>query len=64
MTILGLLLYLAIFGLILWLIVTFIPMPPPVKTVIIAIAVIFLVLWLMSSVGLLAPLNRPIRLSP
>ena len=61
MTILGVLLALAIFGLVLWLIVTFIPMPAPVKTVIIAVAVIFLILWLLNGVGYLGPLNQPIR---
>ena len=62
MSILMILLGLAIFGLILYLIVTFIPMPPPVKTVIIAIAVIFLIIWLMNGLGVLGPLNTPLRI--
>lgn len=62
MSILAILLYLAIFGLIVYLIVTYIPMPAAVRTIIIAIAVIFLILLLMSGVGILAPLNTPVRL--
>ena len=43
------LLGLAIVGLIVWLIVTYIPMPPPFKIVIYAVAAIALVLWLLKS---------------
>jgi hypothetical protein len=38
MTLLSLLLTIAIFGFILWLIVTYIPMPPPFKQIIIVVA--------------------------
>ena len=54
MTLVGLVmlvLVLAIIGFILWLIVTYIPMPAPFQTVIIVIIVIVVVLWLL---GLLA----------
>lgn len=61
MTILGVLLGLAIFGFILWLIVTYIPMPEPIRTIIIAVAVIALILWLLQGVGALGPLNTPLR---
>jgi hypothetical protein len=44
---LSILLGLAIVGLIVWLIVTYIPMPAPFKTVIIAIAAIVLIIWLL-----------------
>jgi hypothetical protein len=37
------------------------PMPQPVRTVIIVIAVLFLILWLMNGVGVLGPLNAPLR---
>lgn len=40
MTPLSLILVLAIFGFIVWLVVTYIPMPPPVKNVIIVVAVV------------------------
>ena len=62
MSVLSILLTLAIFGFILWLVTTYIPMPSPVKTVIIAIAVIFMVLWMMNGIGLLAPLNTPLHI--
>lgn len=61
MPIITILLVLAIFGLILYLICTYIPMPPPIKNVIIAVAVIFLILWLLNGIGLLGPLNTPLR---
>lgn len=62
MTLLGLILVLAVFGFVLWLITTFIPMPEPVKTIIIAVAVLFLLLWVLQAVGVLGGLNTPIRL--
>jgi len=55
---LGLIVQMAIFGLILWLILTYIPMPAPVKTVITVVAVILLVLWLLQFVGAVGPVFR------
>lgn len=49
---LGLMLTLAIFGLIAYLILTYIPMPAPVKTIIMAIMVIILIVWLLGFVGI------------
>jgi hypothetical protein len=46
-TLLSILLGLAIVGLIVWLIITYIPMPAPFKTVILAIAAIVLIIWLL-----------------
>jgi hypothetical protein len=48
MTILGL----AVIGFILWLIITYIPMPPPFKQVIIVLVVIVVIVWLCRSFGL------------
>lgn len=62
MTLIGLIVTLAIFGLILYLVTTFIPMPQPVKTIIIAIAVLVLILILLQVTGLVGPLNEPIRI--
>ncbi len=42
---------LAIFGLIWWLVTTYIPMAAPVKTVINVIAVVVLCLWLLQFTG-------------
>jgi hypothetical protein len=61
MSILTILLSLALFGFILYLIVTYIPMPEPIKKIIIAIAVLFLILWLLEGLGALGPLSRPLR---
>ena len=52
-SLLTVLLVLAVFGLILWLILTYIPMPAPFKTVIIAVAAIVLIIWLVQWSGLL-----------
>jgi hypothetical protein len=43
------LLVLAVIGLIVYLITTYIPMPPPFKIVIYAVAAIALILWLLKS---------------
>lgn len=49
--ILMMLLSLAIFGFVVYLIVTYIPMPQIFKTMIIAVAAIFLLLWFLRSSG-------------
>ncbi len=43
---------LAIFGLIWWLVTTYIPMPAPVKTVITVLCVVVLCLWLLQIAGI------------
>ena len=60
MDLLSVLLYLAIFGLIAWLIVTYIPMPAPVKQVVIVIMVIILIIYLLNLVGV----GSGIRIGP
>lgn len=49
---LGLILTLALVGLIVWLIITYIPMPQPFKTIILIIVAICLILWLMNVFGI------------
>lgn len=49
----GLILTLAVAGLIVYLIVTYIPMPPPFRQIIIVVTVIFLILYLMRVFGIL-----------
>lgn len=51
------LLVLVLVGLALYLLLTYVPMPPPFKTVIIALAVIFLVVWLLQGFGLISPMR-------
>lgn len=48
----GLMLTLAMMGLILYLIITYIPMPPAFRTIILVVAVIILILYLMSVFGI------------
>ncbi len=45
-------LQLALIGFIVWLIVTYIPMPAPMPTVITVIAVIFMILYVMRVLGI------------
>ncbi len=47
-----LLLGIALVGLIVWLIVAFIPMPEPFKKVIIVVAIVFLIIYLMGVLGI------------
>lgn len=48
---LGLILTLALIGLIVYLIVTYIPMPPVFRTVILVVVAIFLIIYLMGVLG-------------
>lgn len=52
MSIIGLVLLLAVLGFLLWLLLTYVPMPAPVKTVIIAVVVIALVLFVLDATGI------------
>ena len=47
----GIVLTIALVGLVVWLITTYIPMPAPFKNIIIAIVVILLILWLIQVFG-------------
>ncbi len=62
MPILSLVITLAVVGLVLYLLLTYIPMPAPVKTVIIAIVVIVFCVWLLQNFtglgGLTVPTHR------
>lgn len=52
MTLIGLLVAVLIIGLIYWLI-TLIPLPDPFKTIVLVIFIIIVILWLLSSFGVL-----------
>ena len=54
----ALILTLAVFGLIAYLIVTYIPMPDPIKTVIIVMVVICMIIYLLQVVGFDLPVPR------
>jgi hypothetical protein len=51
---------LIVFGLIIWLVQTYLPIPPPIKTVIVVVLVLILCLWLLRAVGIVGPIiGRP-----
>jgi uncharacterized BrkB/YihY/UPF0761 family membrane protein len=52
MPVIQLLITLIVLGLIMWLVNTYIPMPPPVKTVINVVIVLAICLWLLSAFGI------------
>ena len=51
MPIIVLIIWLGLIGLITWAVITYIPMPPAIKTLIIAVVVIAVVLWILQMVG-------------
>jgi hypothetical protein len=50
--IIQILVVLVIVGVVLWLVQTYIPMAPPIKTVITVVVVLFLCLWLLRMFGI------------
>ncbi len=52
MDLIQLIIVLAVVGLVWWLVTTYIPMPPPIKTVITVVAVLILCVWLLQWAGL------------
>ena len=57
MTIVSVVIALCVVGVVLWLIHTYLPMAPPIKTIINAVVVIAVVLWLLSVFGVLGALT-------
>ena len=60
MTLLGLILLIVVVGVLLWLINTYIPLQPSIRTVLNAVVVIVLVLYVLQAFGLLPFLDRPL----
>ena len=61
MSIVGLLLILALIGLVAWLLIRFVPMPPPMQTVITVAAVVISILIILQALGLIpVSLNQPV----
>lgn len=50
MPLITLIVWIAVVGLIVWLITTYIPMPDPFKKLIIVVTVVALILWVVSSI--------------
>ena len=55
MTLITMVIYLIIVGVLLWLINQYIPMAPPIKTIINVVVVIVVVLWLLRVFGVMGP---------
>jgi hypothetical protein len=62
MTIIGLIFALVIIGVVLWLINTFIPMDPKVKTILNVVVIMLLALWLVQVLFGFSVLTRPIHI--
>ena len=66
MSFIGLILILVIIGVCLYLINNYVPMAPPIKTLINVLVVLFAVIWLLSATGLIGttligPMHVPMR---
>jgi hypothetical protein len=61
MNLIQLLVIVVVIGVVLYLINNFVPMQPPWKTILNVVVVLIFVIWLLSAVGLLGPLNQPLR---
>ncbi len=61
MPLVNLVLVLAIVGFLLYLIITYVPMPAPFKQMIVVLVVIVLVVWLLQLIGFVGPTIGRIR---
>jgi len=52
MNLIQLVIVLVVVGVILWLIQTYIPLPPPIKTITTILIVLFVCIWLLQVIGL------------
>lgn len=59
MSVIAIILGLAIVGLVLWLVVTYIPMPEPYKRALVIIVVVIVILWLLRVLGLMGNVVIP-----
>lgn len=57
MPLLTLIIVIAVVGVILWLITTYLPMQPTVKRILVAVVIFILVIWLLQVFGILDHLN-------
>lgn len=60
MNLIQLIVVIVVLGLCMWLINNFVPLQPPWKTILNVVVVLIFVIWLLSAVGLLGPLNVPL----
>jgi hypothetical protein len=57
MPLIQLVILLAVLGLVVWAVITYIPMPEVIKRIIIAVVVIVLIIWLLQVFGLIGNLT-------
>ena len=57
MPLISLIIVLAVVGVLLWLVTTYIPMDPTIRKILVAVVVIAVVLWLLKVFGLLSGLG-------
>jgi uncharacterized membrane protein len=50
----SILITLVVVGVVIWLIQTYIPLPPPIKVVLTVLLVLFLCIWLLQSTGVIS----------
>lgn len=60
MSLIQLMVVIIVIGVCLWLINAYLPMQPPWKTILNIVVILIFVVWLLSAVGLLGPLNQPL----
>lgn len=62
MTLLGLIVLLVIVGVVLYLVNRMIPMDARVKTILNVVVILVVCVWVLSELGVLGTLNRPVRI--
>lgn len=55
MDLISVLLVVAVVGFFVWLLITYVPMPPPIQTVIVVVTAIVLVLYVLRALGFVLP---------
>ena len=63
MPLISILITLVFVGIVLWLINAYIPMAQPIKMILNAVVVLFVLIWLLRIFGAFGPLATPVRLS-
>lgn len=61
MGIITFLIFVALIGLLVYFLITYVPMPPVFRQAIIVIAIILVIVWFLNLTGLLSSLNAPLR---
>lgn len=60
MSLLGIIVFLLVVGVVLWLINAYVPMDSKIKTILNVVVVIFVIIWLLRALGLISYLSTPV----